>query len=262
MGDSNSGNSVAVHYLGGPTAILEMGGLRLLTDPTFDPPGEYPVGQRKLVKTTGPATAPDALGTIDAVLLSHDQHPDNLDNSGRDFLRRVDPVLSTVSAQQRLGGTVTSLPNWGSVELPRPDGSTVTITGVPAQHGPDGTEHLVGEVTGFVLCGKGIPLTYVSGDNASLPVVRSIAERFGSFDLALLFAGAARTPLVPDGVLTLRSQDAAEAVKTLDARQVVPLHFEHWGHFTEGEDALLDAFDKAGIANRLRLLTAGNAARF
>ena len=26
--------------VGGPTALLELGGLRILTDPTFDPPGE------------------------------------------------------------------------------------------------------------------------------------------------------------------------------------------------------------------------------
>ena len=262
MGELNAKSTAAVHYLGGPTAILEIGGLRLLTDPTFDPAGEYPVGQRKLVKTAGPASKPDALGKIDAVLLSHDQHPDNLDHAGRDYLSQVDPVLSTASAQHRLGGTVRSLPNWESVELIRPDGFKVRVTGVPAQHGPAGTEHLVGEVTGFVLSGQGIPLIYVSGDNASLPVVRSIAERFGSFDIAVLFAGAARTPLVPDGVLTLNSEDAVQAARILGARQVVPLHFEHWGHFTEGDSSLLDAFDRGGLADRLWLLSAGNWARF
>ena len=40
-----SGNraGVGLRYLGGPTALLELGGLRLLTDPTFDPPGDYHV---------------------------------------------------------------------------------------------------------------------------------------------------------------------------------------------------------------------------
>ena len=33
---------VCIQAVGGPTAILELGGLRLLTDPTFDPPGDYP----------------------------------------------------------------------------------------------------------------------------------------------------------------------------------------------------------------------------
>ncbi len=33
-------NVFNVIYLGGPTIVLEMGGLRLMTDPTLDPPGE------------------------------------------------------------------------------------------------------------------------------------------------------------------------------------------------------------------------------
>jgi hypothetical protein len=60
-------------------------GWRLLTDPTFDPPGRrYSFGwgssSRKL---TGPAVAAADLGPIDAVLLSHDHHGDNLDSAGR-----------------------------------------------------------------------------------------------------------------------------------------------------------------------------------
>jgi L-ascorbate metabolism protein UlaG (beta-lactamase superfamily) len=89
---------VGIRYVGGPTALVEVGGLRLLTDPTFDPPGEHPVGDRVLVKTAGPAVGPEGLGDVDAVLLSHDQHPDNLDTLGRDLLTRVPLVLSTASA--------------------------------------------------------------------------------------------------------------------------------------------------------------------
>ena len=32
--------AITVQAVGGPTALLELGGLRILTDPTFDPPGE------------------------------------------------------------------------------------------------------------------------------------------------------------------------------------------------------------------------------
>jgi hypothetical protein len=35
------------------------------------------------MKITGPAVAAEEIGPIDAVLLSHDQHGDNLDRSGR-----------------------------------------------------------------------------------------------------------------------------------------------------------------------------------
>ncbi len=95
---SVSAASLFVQPLGGPTAILEICGLRLLTDPTFDDPGEYPTGRGfSLVKTTGPAMTADDVGAIDIVLLSHDQHFDNLDRSGRAFLARVDTVLTTAT---------------------------------------------------------------------------------------------------------------------------------------------------------------------
>jgi L-ascorbate metabolism protein UlaG (beta-lactamase superfamily) len=244
---------VRVRYLGGPTAILEVGGVRFLTDPTFDPPGDYPIGTRTLTKTAGPALDREDVSPVDAVLLSHDQHADNLDASGREFVREAALVLSTASAHERLGGEVRALPNWTHVDLPRPDGGSVRVTGVPAQHGPDGTEHIVGEVTGFVLSGQGLPTVYVSGDNASLDVVRAIGERAGGVDVALLFAGGAQTALLGDAYLTLTSEAAAEAAGILGVRHVVPLHFEHWAHFTQGGDTLVDAFERAGLADRLHL---------
>ncbi|MGN9836573.1 MBL fold metallo-hydrolase [Nonomuraea sp. H19] len=239
-----------IRYVGGPTAMLEIGGVRLLTDPTFDAPGDYPIGNRALTKTAGPAFEAAEAGVVDAVLLSHDQHPDNLDKAGRAYLASVPLVLSTGAAAERVGPPVRALPNWTSVEL----GDGLRVTGVPAQHGPDGTEHLVGEVTGFVLDGDGLPTVYVSGDNASLDVVRAVAERVGPVDVALLFAGGARTPLV-DGYLTLPSEAAVTAAEILGARYVVPLHFEHWAHFTQGRDTVEQAF--AGFGDRLRLLAPG-----
>ncbi|MFD8735409.1 MBL fold metallo-hydrolase [Streptomyces sp. NPDC059618] len=254
-------SSVEITYVGGPTAVITIGGLRLLTDPTFDAPGEYPVGARKLVKTFGPALPAGRLAAVDAVLLSHDQHPDNLDVSGRGVLAAAPVALSTPSAYERLGAPVRPLGPWESAELARPDGVVLRVTAVPAQHGPDGSLPLVGEVTGFVLSGEGLPKVYVSGDNASLDVVREIADREGPFDVAVLFAGAARTPLVPDAPLTLTSEDAARAARILGAVRVVPLHFEHWGHFTEDGPALAKAFAAAGVSDRLRLPVPGASVR-
>jgi L-ascorbate metabolism protein UlaG (beta-lactamase superfamily) len=33
--------SAQITLIGGPTALIEVAGYRLLTDPTFDPPGDY-----------------------------------------------------------------------------------------------------------------------------------------------------------------------------------------------------------------------------
>jgi L-ascorbate metabolism protein UlaG (beta-lactamase superfamily) len=77
-------NELRITYVGGPTALLELGGLRLLTDPTFDPPGgEYTTGPVTLRKLAAPALSPDALGRLDAILLSYNHHFDNLDHAGR-----------------------------------------------------------------------------------------------------------------------------------------------------------------------------------
>ncbi|WP_329181301.1 MBL fold metallo-hydrolase [Streptomyces sp. NBC_01477] len=249
---------LTVHYLGGPTAVLEIGGVRLLTDPTFDAPGDYPTPGGTLVKTVGPAIGPADIGPVAAVLLSHDQHPDNLDDAGRAHLADVPLVLSTASARERLGGATRSLANWEHVELPRPDGGTLRVTGVPAKHGPEGTEALVGEVTGFVLSGDALPTVYVSGDNVSLDAVRAIAGRFGAFDIAVLFAGGAQAPAMPGVNLTLPSDWAAQATEILGTPEVVPVHFEHWAHFTQDGDTLVRAFDAAGLSARLHLLKPGD----
>jgi L-ascorbate metabolism protein UlaG (beta-lactamase superfamily) len=253
-------SGVVIRYVGGPTAVVEYGGLRFLLDPTFDPPGEYPIGQRALTKTQGPACAPGDLGQIDAVLLSHDQHPDNLDRAGREYLASTSLVLSTAAAASRVTGPVQAIGNWESVELPAESGP-ITITGVPAQHGPPGSEALVGEVTGFVLSAGERPTTYVSGDNASVDVVRAIADRLGPIDVAVLFAGAARTPLAGGAPLTLTSDLAAEAAEVLGRPPVVVLHFEGWAHFSEGADSLRAAFEEHGLSGSLHIPAPGETIR-
>lgn len=246
-----------VRVFGGATALFEYGGLRFLTDPTFDAPGDYQVPNGSLTKTAPSSAAPADLGRIDVVLLSHDEHPDNLDNSGRALLAEVSLTLTTPGGALRLGKGARGLADWESIELDRPGGGTITVTGVPAIHGPgerEDVELITGQVVGFVLTGAGLPTVYVSGDNASLDLVQEIAGRFGPVDTAILFAGAPRFPVLFDGALiVLDSAQAVEAVKILGARQVVPVHYDSWAHFTEGRAELVAAFTAAGLIDRLDL---------
>jgi len=233
----------AITFIGGPTALLEYAGLRIVTDPTFDAPQIYEDPEETtLVKTTGPAIAREDLGTVDLVLLSHHGHKDNLDWEGLELIAQGIPTLSTRQAADDLfGGSVVGLDNWESYDF-----GPVTITAMPALHGPPGCEPMVGPVIGFMLESPGEPTIYVSGDNASLPLVEQIADRFAPVDIALLFAGAARVAEI-DADLTLNSTDAATAARLLGARLVVGLHTEDWTHFSHSRSQLESAFAGTGI---------------
>lgn len=251
-----------VRLVGGPTVLLSYGGLRLLTDPTFDPPGPVPSpavpgppSGRTLTKLTGPAVPLEEIGGLDAVLLSHDQHADNLDVAGHALLARVPTVLTTVAAAGRLGVPATGLEPWRGVELAG-DGVSVQVTAVPAQHGPSGTEHVTGPVIGFVLAAPGLPTVYVSGDNASVRVVEEVADHLGPIDAAVLFVGAARTSLLR-ATLTLTADQAVRAARVLGARTVVPVHAEGWAHFSQGVGEVRAAFEAAGLGGVLAAVAPG-----
>ena len=235
--------TTAITYIGGPTTLLEYAGLRIVTDPTFDAPGSYPEpGETTLVKTAGPAVARLALGHVDLVLLSHHEHKDNLDWEGTELLATGVTTISTPKAASDLfGGGVIGLDDWETFEV-----GDVTVTAVPALHGPAGSEPLVGPVIGFVLEAPGHPRVYVSGDNACLPLVEQIGDRFGGVDIAVLFAGAARVDGI-DGQLTLTSEDARTAATMLNEPRVVGVHTEDWEHFSESRAQLEAAFEGSGL---------------
>src|SRR3954454_1844955 len=105
---------VRLTHIGGPTVLLEVAVGPLRAEPTFAPPGRrYSFGwgtsSRKL---TGPAIAASELPPIDAVLLSHDHHEDNLAPAGRALLPSAGVVVTPVSGAGRLGAGARGLAPW------------------------------------------------------------------------------------------------------------------------------------------------------
>jgi L-ascorbate metabolism protein UlaG (beta-lactamase superfamily) len=238
-----------VIYLGGPTVIIEIGGLRLMTDPTLDPEGEtFMIGDKPgYWKTAGPATLD--IGHIDAVLLSHDQHKDNLDNSGREFLKTVAKTLTTHDGAERLGGNAVGLAPFEAIKL----NEEVTITGTPARHGPAGTEHITGEVTGFIIETQDIQI-YLTGDTVYYEGVKEIGQKFQpSYVFAFAGAAQARGPFN----LTMGVNDVLDTASVFKDAIIIPLHFEGWSHYTESEKELVQSFEAVGIGHRFKLLEPG-----
>jgi L-ascorbate metabolism protein UlaG (beta-lactamase superfamily) len=248
-----------VTYIGGPTALIELAGLRLITDPTFDPAGtEYPTTVYTLRKTAGPAVSAESLGRIDAVLLSHDHHFDNLDHAGRDLLKSAGTVLTTQAGGERLGGNAVGLAHWQSVDLPTRDGRVLRVTGTPTRHGPAGGDR--GPVTGFVLALAESPKNaiYISGDTVWFEGVAEVSQRF-SIQIAILFMGAARVAAAGPSHLTFTAEEGVEAARAFPDAAIIPLHYEGWEHFSESRKQIEGAFRAAGLEHRVRWMEPGRA---
>ena len=153
-------------------------GLRVLTDPTFDPPGRLH-RRSHFDETHGPCPEAATIGRVDAVLLSHDQHIDNLNHGDGTSLLLPGIVWTTHAGAQRLGKNANGLAPWKSTQLRSPGGRIFQITATPARHGPVGIEPIAGEVIGFVISTEnGGQLVYVTGGTVWYDGVAEVAKRF------------------------------------------------------------------------------------
>ncbi|HTL08778.1 MAG TPA: MBL fold metallo-hydrolase [Chitinophagaceae bacterium] len=245
-------NSFNVIYIGGPTAIFEIDGLRFMTDPTLDPAGEtYHSGDLIHTKIKGPAAID--LGHIDFVLLSHDQHYDNLDKAGRVFIQKIATTYSTIPAAERLKGSTIGMKTWETISIPTPGGSVLEITSTPARHGPAGSERLQGQVTGFMITLKKEPSLqfYITGDTVFYEGVTEVAQRYTP-SYVFIFAGAAQ----PRGpfVVTMRTNDAIDTAMAFPTATIIPLHFEGWKHLTQNAEDIKQSYQVLNMQERLKIL--------
>lgn len=252
-------DQIRITHIGGPTALIEIGSLRILTDPAFDPAEtEYVSGPVKLVKKADPALPLHEIGVVDAVLLSHDQHSDNLDLSGRAYLPQAGRVLTTPAGAQRLGGNAQGVATWETVTLAGSDGLRVQITATPARHGPAEMEEMSGEVNGWLLewSGQRRGALYISGDTVLFEKLQELPRRY-QIGTALLHLGAARVEGRGPAHLTFTAAEAVQLSKMLGEPTVIPIHYEGWAHFVEGRAEIERTFADAGLTRQLYLLPLG-----
>jgi L-ascorbate metabolism protein UlaG (beta-lactamase superfamily) len=232
---------IRITHVGGPTALIEVGGWRLLTDPTFDPPGRsyrfgWGTGSRKLA---GPAIPATEIGPVDAVLLTHEHHDDNLDTAGRALLPAAGTIVTTVSGAARLPGDVRGLAFWEPTQLAAPGRPTIDVTATPCRHGPPLSRPIVGDVVGFALGwdGQEHGVLWISGDTVLYHEVREVPERL-QVGTAILHLGGVQFPVTGPVRYTMTAKDAVELCGLLHAHTVIPLHYEGWKHFRQGRDAI------------------------
>jgi L-ascorbate metabolism protein UlaG (beta-lactamase superfamily) len=239
---------VRLAHVGTATLLLEVGGVRILTDPALDPAGKLYRFRPGLssTKTEEPRLPEGGLEPFELVLLSHDHHADNLDDAGRALLPRAKNVLTTRPGALRLGGNAVGLASFESFTHGK-----LRVTAVPARHGPPGITLVDSETTGFVLEweGQSRGALYVSGDTVYFRGIEEIGRRF-KIGTAILHLGGVRFGLTGPLRYTFDAHGARRAAVTLGKPVVVPVHYEGWTHFAEPQARFEEAFLAEGLSVR------------
>jgi L-ascorbate metabolism protein UlaG (beta-lactamase superfamily) len=229
-----AGAGLRVTFVGHSTALLQTGGLNVLTDPVWSQRAS-PVAWAGPRRRRPPGLLFEDLPPIDLVLLSHN-HYDHLDLP---TLRRLAQAhaprfvagLGVGRLLEAVGvGPALELDWWQ--EAAGPGGLTVTC--VPARHfsGRGLRDRNASLWCGYVLRGPG-GLVYFAGDTGFGGHFEEIARRCGAPRLALLPIGA-YLPQWFMGPVHLSPAEALRAHRVLGARTSVALHF---GTFRIADDA-------------------------
>jgi L-ascorbate metabolism protein UlaG (beta-lactamase superfamily) len=253
---------ISLTHIGGPTVLLDIDGWRILTDPTFDPPGRrYAFGWGTAsTKDRGPALTVDDVLPVDAVLLTHDHHADNLDERGRALLADVPRVVTTGAGAARIGDGAVGLAPWAMTRLDRPGRPTLAIRATPCRHGPPLSRPIVGDVVGFALTveGRGRGAIWFTGDTVWFPGLREVARRI-DVDVAVLHLGGVRFPITGPLRYTMTARQGMRLCRLVEPRVAVPVHYEGWSHFRDGPEAIERELMRqpSELAARFRLPAAG-----
>ena len=200
-----------VTYIGHATVLLELDGLRLLTDPVLR--------RRVLHLRRDAAVSAQGLGHVDAVLVSH-AHWDHLDVPSLAQLGRGVRVVLPRGAgrivRSRRFADVVEVDVGQAIQI-----GEVTVTATVAEHdagrGPFGVR---AAALGYLITAS--KRIYFAGDTDLFPAMAELAP----LDLALLPV-AGWGPRLPAGHLD--PSRAAEALRLLEPRSAVPIH---WGTYS------------------------------
>ena len=227
-------------WLGHSTVLVEMDGVRILTDPVW--------GERASpLKFAGPKrfqavpVAVSSLPTLDAVIISHD-HYDHLDYPTILALAPRDmPFITSLGVGAHLEAwgvpveRIIELDWWEQTTLAR---GGVTITATPSQHFSGRTIGSRNRTlwSSFVARGPRHGV-FFSGDTGLTPEYEEIRQRLGPFDLVMLEVGAYHPAW---GDIHLGPENALEALAQLGGGAFLPVH---WGTFNLAMHAWDDPAD-------------------
>ncbi|MBB5352551.1 N-acyl-phosphatidylethanolamine-hydrolyzing phospholipase D [Haloferula luteola] len=214
-----------VSWLGHASFLLEGQGRRLLIDPVFsDFCAPLPLPSMK--RLSPPPCSVEALGEVDAVLLTH-THYDHLDLPTLRHFRGSMMVVPTGYAgwmQRRGFESVRELGWWDEMELF--DG--VSVKASPARHFSARTpfDRNPSGCCGYRIEGGGVALWH-AGDSGDAPIFDEVGERWGPVDFGMIPIGA-YSPRWFMSRVHLDPRQATRVFRVTRCRRAVGMH---WGTF-------------------------------
>lgn len=219
-------SGLRVTWLGHSTLLIELDGVRLLTDPVW---GERvsPLPFAGPRRFHPPPASLDALPPLDAVLLSHD-HYDHLDRPTiRELARTSVPFITSLGVGAHLEAwnvvpeRITELDWWEQTTV-----RGVQVTATPAQHfsGRGVRDRNSTFWSSFHLQGPRHSV-YHGADSGLTSEFEDIARQHGPFDLVTLEIGAYHPAW---GDIHLGPHNAVRAYEQLGSGLLLPIH---WGTF-------------------------------
>jgi L-ascorbate metabolism protein UlaG (beta-lactamase superfamily) len=258
----------SIFFVGTATVVIWYAGFTILTDPNFLHAGDHVHLGYGLtsVRRTNPAVEMEDLPPLDIVLLSH-LHGDHFDRVAERKLNKATPILTTRHATrylEKVGFTRThSLKTWESIEL-RKGEANLRLTAMPGTHGPGPFGALLPPVMGSMLdfedeTGENRLRMYISGDTLIHDRLREIPRRFPDVDLALLHLGGTKVLGI---VVTMDAEQGMEAMRIIDPRTAVPIHYNDYEAFESPLEDFKKAVNEAGLEDRVHYLAHGDTYEF
>jgi len=257
-----------VFFIGTATVVIRYAGFTILTDPNFLHSGDHVHLGYGLtsVRRTDPAVEIGDLPPLDFVLLSH-LHGDHFDRVAERKLNKATPIISTRHATrylEKVGFTRThSLRTWESIDLKKGEAS-LRLTAMPGTHGPGPLGAVLPPVMGTMLdfgdeAGENRLRIYISGDTLIHDRLREIPRRFPDVDLALLHLGGTKVLGI---MVTMDAEQGMEAMRIIDPRTTVPIHYNDYEVFESPLDDFKRAVNEAGLEDRVHYLSHGDTYEF
>lgn len=256
---------IVITYIDTACVLIDINGFRIITDPALDnKTGFFPklVGKPFIFskKTMNPLIS-ELQNRINLALVSHDQHGDNLDNSGKKLLENVATIVSTKGAEMRLRKlNVIGLNPWETRNIETALVKGLKVTAVPAQHtNIKRLLYAVGHVTGFVIewDNQENGALYISGDTVLFEGIYEIAKKY-KINTAILHLGAGAFPyLKPKLRVTMNAAEAIQTAEIFSCKQVIPIHYEGWWHFKEPVEKMRKELNQSIIKEKIIWLKRG-----